>query len=287
MQSGKTRFDMRNLFTPKNLRNLILIIVIAGVLILAISGYLTPIFSVSVSPLISAQSWISERYLAFRDFFGSPRDMATLREENITLRNEVAQLQSEIIALQENLAQADILYTLLDFARNNPDHEYEAATVIGREISPYLQYIIIDKGSNNGIRYGMPVVTQQGLVGRIDAVISDAARVQLITDAGSVVNVRLKTASVEGQVSGSITGEVSLDMVPVETQVDIGEVILTSGLGGTYPPNIFVGQVLSMQSRQNALFQTGSVQPIVDFSTLSAVLVITNFEAVDITPLVP
>ena len=278
---------MQNLFTPKNLRNLILLVVIAGVLILAISGYLTPIFSVSVSPLISAQSWISGRYLAFRDFFGSPRDMATLREENITLRNEVAQLQSEIIALQENLAQADILYTLLDFARNNPDHEYEAATVIGREISPYLQYIIIDKGSNNGIRYGMPVVTQQGLVGRIDAVISDAARVQLITDAGSVVNVRLKTANVEGQVSGSITGEVSLDMVPVESQVDIGEVILTSGLGGTYPPNIFVGQVLSMQSRQNALFQTGSVQPIVDFSTLSAVLVITNFEAVDITPLVP
>ncbi len=278
---------MRNLFTQKNLRNLILIIVIAGVLTLAISGYLTPLFSVSVSPLISAQSWISERYLAFRDFFGSPRDMATLREENITLRNEVAQLQSEIISLQENLAQADILYTLLDFARNNPEHEYEAATVIGREISPYLQYIIIDKGSNNGIRYGMPVVTQQGLVGRIDAVISDAARVQLITDAGSVVNVRLKTANVEGQVSGSITGEVSLNMVPIDAQVDIGEVILTSGLGGTYPPNIFVGQVLSMESHQNALFQTGSVQPIVDFSVLSAVLVITNFEAVDITPLVP
>lgn len=278
---------MRNLFTAKNLRNLILVIVIAGVLILAISGYLTPVFSVSVSPLISAQSWISERYLAFRDFFGSPRDMATLREENITLRNEVAQLQSEIISLQENLAQAEILYTLLDFARNNPEHEYEAATVIGREISPYLQYIIIDKGSNNGIRYGMPVVTQQGLVGRIDAVISDAARIQLITDAGSVVNVRLKTANVEGQVSGSITGEVSLNMVPIGAKVDIGEVILTSGLGGTYPPNIFVGQVLSMQSRQNALFQTGSVQPIVDFSSLSAVLVITNFKAVDITPLVP
>ena len=278
---------MQNLFTPKNLRNLILIIVIAGVLILAISGYLTPLFSLSVSPLISAQSWISERYLAFSDFFGSPRDMATLREENITLRNEVAQLQSEIISLQENLAQADILYTLLDFARNNPDHEYEAATVIGREISPYLQYIIIDKGSNDGIRYGMPVVTQQGLVGRIDAVISDAARVQLITDAGSAVNIRLKTANVEGQVNGSITGEISLDMVPIDAKVDIGEVILTSGLGGTYPPNIFVGQVVSMQSRQNALFQTGSVQPIVDFSTLGAVLVITNFAAVDITPLVP
>lgn len=278
---------MRNLFSAKNLRNLILIIVIVGVLVLAISGYLTPIFSVSVSPLISAQSWISERYLAFSDFFGSPRDMATLREENMVLRNEVAQLQSEIIALQENLAQAEILYTLLDFARNNPDHQYVAATVIGREISPYLQYIVIDKGSNDGIRFGMPVVTQQGLVGRIDAVISDAARIQLITDAGSVVNVRLKNANVEGQVRGSITGEVSLDMVPIDSKVDIGEVILTSGLGGTYPPNIFVGQVLSLQSRQNALFQTGSVQAIVDFSTLGAVLVITNFDAVNISPLVP
>ncbi len=213
--------------------------------------------------------------------------MATLREENMVLRNEVAQLQSEIIALQENLAQAEILYTLLDFARNNPDHQYVAATVIGREISPYLQYIVIDKGSNDGIRFGMPVVTQQGLVGRIDAVISDAARIQLITDAGSVVNVRLKNANVEGQVRGSITGEVSLDMVPIDSKVDIGEVILTSGLGGTYPPNIFVGQVLSLQSRQNALFQTGSVQAIVDFSTLGAVLVITNFDAVDISPLVP
>lgn len=278
---------MRNLLTPKNLRNLILIIVIIGVLVLSISGYLTPLFSFSVSPLISAQSWMSERYLAFRDFFGSPRDMATLREENASLRGEVAQLQSEIIALQENLAQADILYTLLDFARNNPEHEYVPASVIGREISPYHQYIIIDKGSNNGIRYGMPVVTQQGLVGRIDAVISDAARIQLITDAGSAVNVRLKTANVEGQVRGSITGETSLDMVPIDAKVDVGEVILTSGLGGTYPPNIFVGQVFSMQSRQNALFQTGSVQPIVDFSVLSAVLVITNFEAVDINPLVP
>ncbi len=67
---------------------------------LASSGYLTPIFSV-LSPLISAQSWISER-TGIQRLLGSPRDMATLREENMVLRKEVAQLQSEIIALQEN-----------------------------------------------------------------------------------------------------------------------------------------------------------------------------------------
>lgn len=278
---------INKLLTPKNLRNLIIIMVVAGILFLAISGYLTPVFSFSVSPLISAQSWLSQRYLAFSDFFNSPRDMATLRAQNAQLEKEVAMLQSEIVALQENLAQSDILYTLLDFARTNPEHEYVAATVIGREISPFLQYIIIDKGSNDGLRHGMPVVTQQGLVGRIDALISDASRIQLITDANSSVNVKLQTAGVEGLVRGSVTGEISLDMVPVDSEVQIGDILMTSGLGGTYPPNIFVGQVLTMQSKQNVLFQTGSVQPVVDFSNLSAVLVITNFNSVDISPLVP
>ena len=254
---------------------------------MAISGYLTPIFNLSFSPLISAQSWLSQRYLAIRDFFTYPRDMATLRAQNLQLENEVSMLQSKIVELQESLSQAQILYALLDFARANPEHDYLAATVIGREISPYYQYIIIDKGSNDGVLHGMPVVTQQGLVGRVDAVIANAARVQLISDANSVVNVHLQNAKVEAQIRGSITGEITLEMVPQDAEVQIGDVLLTSGLGGNYPPNIFVGQVLSMQSQKNSLFQTGSVQSIVDFSSLSAVLVITNFEVVDISPLIP
>ena len=278
---------MRNLYSSQNLIRLVVGLVAVGLVVLAISGYLTPIFSTSVSPLIKTQSWLAERYLAFKDFFTSPKDMATLREQNIQLGNEVALLQSEIVQLQENLSQAQILYSLLDFMRSNPEHEYVAATVIGREISPYMQYMIIDNGSNDGIRYGMPVVTQQGLVGRIDAVIGNASRVELISDAKSVVNVRLQSANVDAQVQGSITGEMSLEMVPQATDVQVGEVILTSGLGGTYPPNIFVGQVLTMQTKQNTLFQTGSVQPMVDFSRINAVLIITNFDVVDITPLVP
>jgi rod shape-determining protein MreC len=76
-------------------------------------------------------------------------------------------------------------------------------------------------------------------------------------------------------------------MVPLDAVVDVGDVVLTSGLGGNYPPNIFVGQVLSTQKIDNALFQTASIQPIVDFSSINAVLVIANFEAVDYSPLIP
>ena len=278
---------MQKLLNPKLLRNLIISIVVVGLLLLAVSGYLTPIFSFSLTPLISTQSWLAQRYSAFSDFFNSPRDMAELRLRNAQLENEVAQLQSQVVMLQENLSQSLILETLFDFARTNPQYEYLAATVIGREINPFQQYIIIDKGTNHGILHGMPVVTQKGLVGRVDRVIATAARIQLISDANSVVNVRLQNAKVEAQIDGSLTGEITLEMVPREADVQVGEVLLTSGLGGTYPPNIFVGQVLTMQSRENAMFQTGSVQPMVDFATLSAVLVVTNFNQVDINPLLP
>jgi len=278
---------VKKLFSSGSLRTLLIVLIIAGVFLLSIGGYLTPLYNFSLSPLISTQSWLSLRYIALRDFFTSPRDVASLRERNSELEVQVSQLQSQIIQLQEQLSQSEILYALLDFARTNPQHEYVAATVIGREISPFIQYVIIDKGVNHGLRYGMPVVTQQGLVGRIDAVIANAARVQLISDANSTVNVQLQSGKIEAQLRGSITGEVTLEMIPQDAILEAGEVILTSGLGGNYPANIFIGQVISVRKLENALFQTASVQPIIAFDSLNAVLVISNFDAVDTSPLIP
>ena len=278
---------MKLKISVKAIRNLIIALVVVGLLFLSMAGYLTPFFNFSTNPIIRTQSWLTERYTAFRDFFDSPRDMAALRDQNAVLQSQLAQAQGKIIELQEQLSQIQIVTGLLEFARANPEHSYLPANVIGREISPYRQYIIIDVGSSQGIKHGMPVVTDKGLVGRIDNVISNASRVELITDANSVVNVRLQNANVEAQVRGSLMGEASLELVPQGTEVQIGDAILSSGLGGNYPPNIFVGQVLAMQSKQNTLFQSGSVQPVVDFAHISAVMVITNFNQVDIEPLVP
>lgn len=274
-------------FLKKNIQTIAIMLVVSGLLFLAISGYLTPVFNLTLNPLISLQEWLSVRYLSARDFLTTPREVTQLQERNAVLEAQVSQLQTQLIVLEERLGEAQVCFALLEFGRTNPQYEYIAATVVGREISPFLQYIIIDKGTEDGVRYGMPVVTQQGLVGHIDAVIAGAARVKLITDATSVVNVRLQSAGIEAQLLGSLTGEVSLDMISLDAAIESGDVILTSGLGGNFPPNIFVGQVLSTQRRENALFQTASVQPIVDFSSINAVLVIQNFQAVDISPLIP
>jgi rod shape-determining protein MreC len=147
--------------------------------------------------------------------------------------------------------------------------------------------VVINRGSNDDIRRGMPVVTNQGLIGRVDAVIADAARVQLITDPASSINVYLQNAGTDAILVGSVTGDVSLDMISQDASVEPGDLILTSGLGGGYPPDLIIGQVLSVRSLDVELFQQAAVQPTVDFSRLEIVLVITNFRPVDISPLVP
>ena len=192
-----------------------------------------------------------------------------------------------MIQLQQENADIQILSALVDFAKQDPAGDYVAANVIGRDPSPFLHYILINRGSDDGLRRGMPVVTSQGLVGRIAAVTAGAARVQLITDPEAVVNVRLQNSRATGLLVGSLAGEISIDMLPQEAAIEQGELVLTSGLGGSYPPNILIGQVSSVRTRSFDLFQTASVQPVADFAALDIVLVIRNFRPVDIAPLVP
>ena len=87
-----------------------------------------------------------------------------------------------------------------------------------------------------------------GTGGRVDAVIADAARVQLITDPASNVNVRLQNAETDASLVGSVTGDVTLDLIPQDITIEEGDLVLTSGLGGGYPPDLIVGQVVNVRS---------------------------------------
>jgi rod shape-determining protein MreC len=271
---------------PHSLQTVIIALVAVGLVVLALGGYFSPVTSWFTRLTIDAQTWISTRYLALADFLTAPRDVASLRQRNTELESQVAQLQTQVIDLQQKVTETNILSALVDFARANPAYSYKAATVIGRDQSPFLQYVIINIGSNEGVLPGMPVVTDKGLVGRVDAVIAEGARVQLVTDAASAVNVRLQSSNIEAILVGSVTGDLSLDMISQDATVTIGDVVLTSGLGGSYPPNLLVGQVVSVRKLAYELFQQAAIQPSVDFTQLGFVLVITNFAPVDITPLI-
>lgn len=276
-----------NIPSTRSLQSAVLALVVIGLLALALGGYLTPLSRLLLNPLLSAQTWLSTRFQALQDMVTSPRDLASLQEENARLEAEISALQTQVIELQEQITEVQVLSALLNYARAHPEYKYLAATVIAYDTNPFLRYVIINRGSDDGLRRGMPVITYQGLVGRISAVTSNAARVQLITDPASSINVRLKPSEVDAILSGSVTGEISLGMIAQNATLNTGDLVLTSGLGGNYPANLVIGQVTSIAKREGDLFQSASVQPIIDYNQLEIVLVITNFNPIDITPLIP
>jgi len=128
-------------------------------------------------------------------------------------------------------------------------------------------------------------VAQEGLVGRVAQVTANAARVELITDPAAQVGIQLQPSEVDGVLTGSITGDLSVDLIPQDATLQAGDLVFTSGIGGLFPSSILVGQVSSVRQEAQALFQTATVQPVVDFTRLEIVLVIVNFQPVDLTPL--
>ena len=277
---------MKNTF-PSTLKLTVLLIIAVGLVALALGGYLTPLSRFVLKPLISAQTWLATRYQAFQSYILEPADVSSLRQRNSELEAEIARLQVEIIELQQQVNETQVLSTLVDYARSRPENQYIAAAVIGRDPSPFFHYVIINRGSDDGLRSGMPVVTQQGLVGQIDSVTAGAARVQLINDPASSINVVLQQTTSDAVLVGSVTGELQLEMIPQDVTIQTGELVVTSGLGGNYPPNLVIGQVSIVRRQDYDLFQNASVQSAVKFSQLEIVLVIVNFLPVDITPLIP
>jgi rod shape-determining protein MreC len=276
-----------NTSSSRSTQSVVLALIAIGLIVLALSGYLAPLTRLLFNPFISAQTWITTRYQVIQDLITSPSDMTRLRQRNAELELQVSQLQSQVIDLQNQISEVEVLSALLDFARAHPENKYLGATVISYDPNPFMHYVVINRGSDQGIRRGMPVVTAQGLIGRVTAVTAGAARIQLINDPASHVNVHLKPTGAEAILSGSLTGDVTLDNISQDATVQAGDLVLTSGLGGNYPPDLLIGQVTGVQHRAYELFQSASVQPVADFSKLNIVLVITNFNPVDITPLIP
>ncbi len=269
----------------RNWKKIALVLFIFGIAFLALSGYLAKGIDRVLSPVVEFQSVLMERVSYIVNLFTISKDEKALADENATLKQQVAELQNQIVQLQQDLNEADVLYALLGFARSNPDSQYIPAQVIGQDPSPFLKYVLIDQGSDDGVRSGMPVVTNNGLVGRIDAVTASAARVKLLTDSTSMVNAVIPDIDAECVVEGSVTGDLTIEMVSQDVTLLPGQIVQTSGLGGEYPADFVIGQIINVNQINNELFQSAAIVPAEDFSSLQAVLVVSNFSPANTAPL--
>ena len=257
-----------------------------GLLALNQMGRLEGVKAVLRIPLTALQRSVTGLTAGVGGLFGPSGDSAALQARLDALEAENVQLRAENTQLKEDAADLSLLTALLDYERTVPDNRYAAANVIGRDSSPFLGYIMIDLGSDAGLARDMPVVTQQGLVGTIVQLTCCASVVRLVTDADSAVNARLQTSRDEGIAVGSFSGGLELQFLSQQATVALGDTVLTSGLGGTYPEGLVLGTVSAVQRQDYEVLQKAILSPAVDFSRLEIVLVIVDFRPVDLSPLI-
>lgn len=251
-------------------------------IVLGQSGALAPVESVLAIPLQALSEIMNRAAINLSGGVGDLAEIQSLQRRNAELEEALARFQSELVELREIENDYRRLSDLLSYTSARRSQQTLTADVIGYDANSVLRTIIINRGTRDGVAVGMPVVTAQGLVGRVIASRSNAAQVLLVNDVSSAVSARLQTTRAQGTVRGQESGNLLLTFVPLGAPIQVGDLVITSGLGGNFPPDITIGQVTSI-SRTADLYQEAQVRSLIDFSTLEIVLVVTSFQPIDLS----
>ena len=255
----------------------------SGLILTSMAGILGPVEGMAATPLTILAGVFNDLTQEANGLFDDLNEIQSLRARNAELEEALARFQAELVELREIASDYQRLSELLDYTSTVQNQEMVAAEVISFDQSGLVRTIAINRGTRDGIAPGMPVVSQQGLVGRIVDVTANAARVLLVTDTNSYVSARLQTTRELGTVQGQLTGNLRMIMIPQEATVQVGDVVITSGLGGNFPPDLVIGQITSKRQFEFELNQEAEIRSLVDFDTLEFVLVIISFQPVDLS----
>ena len=193
------------------------------------------------------------------------------QRENGKLKEELNQLRVEHAVMNELLIENERLRDALTFKRLNTSASV-IAQVIGKELSPLSSTMTINKGSSDGIQKDMAVITPTGVIGKIHAVLPGSSKVILLTDPANTLAVRVQRNREEGLLEGKLIN-CALKYVSYYTDIQKGDLLVTSGLDGIYPKGLAVATVVSVTKREASAFQTVVAEPVARFSRLEEVLV--------------
>jgi len=196
-----------------------------------------------------------------------------LRRERDEIQHELAKLRGENLQLREALVASERFERFGDF-RAQHDLPLLPATVSAEDLSPWFKSITIDQGAADGVEPGMPVITDEGVVGVVSGTSPRFSRVLLLLDPQSQVDSYTQRSRARGSTRGGADGSCSLQYVLREADIDVGDYLLTSGLDGIYPKGLRIGKVSSVEKEPYGLFQRVAVEPAVDFYALEEVFVI-------------
>ena len=238
-------------------------------------SYIESICNVFVMPVQKGFTYLKNKLSGNETFFA---DMDTLQAENEELKKRNSELEQSLRELEIIKAENETLKEYVNLKDKYKDYNTLPADVINRDISNYSSTIIINVGSNDGIKENMTVIADSGLVGHVISVTDDTAQVQTIVDTASAVTSTISTTEDTIVVQGTLDDKTTLraTFIPTDAVVLEGDSIETSGIGGIYPKGIHIGTIRQVVNTSNITDRYAIVDTAVNFTKLNTVLVITN-----------
>lgn len=241
--------------------------------------FISQTLSVISQPFLKLSTSVSESVNGFLDRFVRTEDVFLQNEE---LRRQLREANDKLVEYENIKRENEQFREFLQLKENNPDYDFETATVIGRDSTSRFGSFTIDKGSVDGIEVADPVITSDGLVGIVWEVGLTYSHVRTVIDISVDVGVYSISTRDSGIVSGDIAlsseGLCKLHYLPKNSGISAGELIVTSGIGGVFPKNLVVGTVRSIELDSNGLSLSAAIEPAADIAGVTDVLVIKSFD---------
>jgi len=197
--------------------------------------------------------------------------LVNVRRENKKLKKELEEIQFRHMAMQGLAGENARLRAMLDFRTEHGDYRLLPASLLAQDISVLYRTVILDRGKRSGFTVNMPVVNPLGLVGRVISVSPHTSQVLLITDTASAVPAVIEETQVKGIVKGTGTNVLSLEYVRTTEMVEVGNMVVTSGLEGHFPEGLRIGQISEVKREPHKIFVRITISPSVEMSKIEGV----------------
>ena len=199
-------------------------------------------------------------------------DLVEVGSENRDLHARVESLEEANLQLREALVASGRLEQIAKM-REEFEIPMLPAELVGVDVSPWFRSVLVDRGRSHGVRAGMPVISESGLAGLVTATSRTAAKTMLLLDRQSAVDGTVQRSRTRGIVRGRGSDRVEFEFVARGSDVQVGDIVITSGLDGVYPKGLRVGRVAKVSDPGSRLLQTATLEPSVDFGRLEQVFV--------------
>jgi rod shape-determining protein MreC len=220
-------------------------------------------------PFQQAATWTTQ---SLRGVWDNYIYVVNVQRDNKRLREEIKWLQQENHRYLEAYLQYQRLQRLLNF-REQSSLDVVAAAVVGRNSSSWTEIIYINRGTRDRVTQGFPVVTYDGLVGQVIHAAPALSQVMLLTDFRSGVDAIVQRTRASGIVAGRGRSIAELKFLPIGADLQAGDRLISSGMGGVFPKGLIIGEVKDIH-RNGRQTQQVEIRPSVDFSHLEEVLVL-------------